>query len=111
MCTTLLPAGRSPAGTFSKGPVRRHATSEAGLPRVLMGDLNNWSRDRGAMRGLGDGWTVLAPGRSFPSRSPVAMLDRIIHSADLHCEEAGVHHSALAAKASDHLPVWAVLGG
>lgn len=88
-----------------------HATSEAGLPRVLMGDLNNWSRDRGAMRGLGEGWTVLAPGRSFPSRSPVAMLDRIIHSAELHCAEAGIHHSALAAKASDHLPVWAVLRG
>ena len=78
-------------------------------PSVLMGDLNEWSQHGGALREFGSGWQVLAPGRSFPSRSPLAQLDRIAHSygwCDVH---AHVHHSALAARASDHLPVVARL--
>lgn len=77
-------------------------------PTVLMGDLNEWSHSGGALRAFGD-HHVLAPGRSFHSRQPMAMLDRIIHSPDVVAEACGVHHSALAARASDHLPVWAVL--
>ena len=52
---------------------------------------------------------VLAPGRSFPARRPIAQLDRIVISSGLHVEAAGVHHSPLAAVGSDHLPVWAEL--
>ena len=85
------------------------AVGAAQMPGVLMGDLNEWSRDKGALRGFAEGWQVLAPGRSFPSRRPVAMLDRIVHSPGMRCEAAGVHHSALAARASDHLPAWATL--
>ena len=85
------------------------AVSETGIPCVLLGDLNEWSREKGALREFSEGWKVLAPGRSFPSRRPVAMLDRIIHSPELTCEAAGIHHSALAARASDHLPAWARL--
>lgn len=87
------------------------AVADGGLPSVLMGDLNEWSREKGALRGFAPGWQVLAPGRSFPSRRPVAMLDRIVHSPDFACEESGIHHSALAARASDHLPAWAQLSG
>ena len=43
------------------------------------------------------------------SRRPVAMLDRIVVSAEWTLREAGVHHSALAARGSDHLPVFARL--
>jgi endonuclease/exonuclease/phosphatase family metal-dependent hydrolase len=78
-------------------------------PCVMMGDLNEWSRDRGAFRSFGDGWHVLAPGLSFPSRRPVAMLDRIVHSPGWNVVESGIHHSALSARASDHLPAWACL--
>lgn len=77
-------------------------------PAVLMGDFNEWSRRGGALREFAeDDWHVLAPGRSFPSRRPVAMLDRIVVSAGCGVVESGVHHSALAAAASDHLPVFA----
>lgn len=79
-------------------------------PAVLMGDFNEWSRHAGCLHEFHHGaWQVLAPGRSFPSRRPVAMLDRIVASADWDCHSCGVHHSPLAARASDHLPVFARL--
>ena len=79
-------------------------------PAVLMGDFNEWARARGSLASFpADRWQVLAPGRSFPSRRPLAMLDRIVASAEWQCGALGVHHSALAARASDHLPVFARL--
>lgn len=78
-------------------------------PTVLLGDFNQWGRSSGAMRLFEKDWKLAASGNSFPSRRPIAPLDRIIHSADWNCVETGVHHSALAARASDHLPVTAVL--
>ncbi|AKH43458.1 endonuclease/exonuclease/phosphatase family metal-dependent hydrolase [Altererythrobacter atlanticus] len=78
-------------------------------PAVLLGDFNEWSTRKGAFRGFEDHWTVLHPGRSFPSRRPLAALDRIVHSSHWACDGAEVHHSALSAKASDHLPVRARL--
>jgi endonuclease/exonuclease/phosphatase family metal-dependent hydrolase len=78
-------------------------------PAVLMGDFNQWSHARGAMREFNGDWTQLVPGNSFPSRQPVAALDRIVVSAQLSCTAKGVHHSALSALASDHLPVFAEL--
>jgi endonuclease/exonuclease/phosphatase family metal-dependent hydrolase len=78
-------------------------------PTVLMGDLNDWTRDGRALREFGDGWRMVRPGHSFPARRPVVPLDRIVISHQWHVEASGVHHSALAAKASDHLPVWARL--
>jgi endonuclease/exonuclease/phosphatase family metal-dependent hydrolase len=76
-------------------------------PTVLMGDFNEWARHGGCFREFVRGWHLLAPGRSFPSRRPVAQLDRIVVSDDWRLLAMGVHHSALAARASDHLPVWA----
>ena len=78
-------------------------------PTVLMGDFNEWSTRGGSLRAFAGDWRVLAPGRSFPSRQPVAQLDRIVVSPDWHCNGQGVHHSVLAARGSDHLPVWARL--
>jgi endonuclease/exonuclease/phosphatase family metal-dependent hydrolase len=78
-------------------------------PTVLMGDFNEWALHGGCFREFGHGWRLLAPGRSFPSRRPVAQLDRIVVSENWEVLQAGVHHSALAARASDHLPVWARL--
>lgn len=83
--------------------------SNPAAPTVLMGDLNEWSPRGGCLRAFDGGWQVLAPGRSFPSRQPVAQLDRIVASPDWRCEGQGVHHSALSARGSDHLPVWARL--
>jgi endonuclease/exonuclease/phosphatase family metal-dependent hydrolase len=79
------------------------------LPAVLMGDFNQWSAGRGCMREFGDSWHVASTGKSFPSVRPVAGLDRIIASSDWRVIEAKVHHSPLATRASDHLPVKATL--
>ena len=78
-------------------------------PAVLMGDLNEWSQRGGALREFHAPWRVLAPGRSFPSARPVAQLDRIVVSDEWQVEETAVHHSALASRGSDHLPVYARL--
>ena len=78
-------------------------------PTVMMGDFNEWARHGGCFRELARGWQVLAPGRSFPSRRPVAQLDRIVVSEGWRVLEAGVHHSAMSALGSDHLPVRARL--
>jgi endonuclease/exonuclease/phosphatase family metal-dependent hydrolase len=78
-------------------------------PTVLMGDMNDWSRNGRALREFGAGWQVVGVGHSFPARRPVAPLDRIVISEDWHVAACGVHRSALAAQASDHLPVWATL--
>jgi endonuclease/exonuclease/phosphatase family metal-dependent hydrolase len=79
------------------------------VPTVLMGDLNEWSRRGGCFREFGDGWRVLASGASFPSRMPVANLDRIIISSEWELRATKVHRTALSAKGSDHLPVSASL--
>ncbi|MFC3213564.1 MULTISPECIES: endonuclease/exonuclease/phosphatase family protein [Novosphingobium] len=82
---------------------------EARVPTVIMGDLNEWAQRGGSLREFGGQWRVLAPGRSFPSRRPLAMLDRIVVSPDWAVEDTHVHHSPLAAVGSDHLPVVAAL--
>ncbi|TAD74206.1 MAG: endonuclease [Sphingomonadales bacterium] len=74
---------------------------------VLMGDLNEWRAQAGAFREFARHFTVLDPGPSFHSQRPVGRLDRIMHCNRLRMTGCGVHRSALAATASDHLPVWA----
>jgi endonuclease/exonuclease/phosphatase family metal-dependent hydrolase len=92
-----------------KAMLRHCDRCETACPTVLMGDFNQWGHSRGAMREFIAPWQALAIGDSFPSRRPLAALDRIIHSGEWLCESAAVHHSALAAVASDHLPVRATL--
>lgn len=78
-------------------------------PCVLLGDLNEWSLRGGSLAAFGTGWSVLAPGRSFPGTRPLAQLDRVVHSAHWQADDCQVHRSALAVAASDHLPVKASL--
>ncbi|MCH2497901.1 MAG: endonuclease/exonuclease/phosphatase family protein [Erythrobacter sp.] len=79
------------------------------LPTVIMGDFNQWGRQTGAMREFAQGWHIVTPGRSYPSRQPVATLDRIVASTHWNVVSSDVHHTALSTVASDHLPVKAVL--
>lgn len=79
------------------------------VPTVMMGDFNEWAQRGGCFREFDADWQVLAPGRSFPSRRPLALLDRIIVSAQWAVVETRVHHSPLSAIGSDHLPVFAAL--
>jgi endonuclease/exonuclease/phosphatase family metal-dependent hydrolase len=79
-------------------------------PTVLMGDLNEWRANAGCFREFGRHFTLLDPGPTFPSRRPLGRLDRIMHCGGLAVTDCGVHRSALASTASDHLPVWAKFG-
>lgn len=85
------------------------AGCERRCPTVLMGDFNEWARRGGCFREFDADWRVIAPGSSFPTRRPVAPLDRIVLSPEWKVLETTVHHSALSAKGSDHLPVRARL--
>ena len=79
------------------------------VPTVMMGDLNEWSAGSGCLRDFGRDFQLAATGPSFHARHPVARLDRIMVSPDLVIADCGVHMSAAARRASDHLPIWAVL--
>ncbi len=80
-----------------------------GLPTVMMGDLNEWSRSGGCLRDFGRRLEFAECGRSFHSRQPVGKLDRIMHCDQLRVLDSGVHNSAIARRASDHLPIWATI--
>lgn len=100
------------SGLHRRGQLRSvmaHLAAGDAAPTVMMGDFNEWSRRGGALRALDAGWQVLAPGNSYPARRPLVGLDRIVVSPEWHSLAVGVHHSRLAARASDHLPVFARL--
>ncbi len=86
-----------------------HIAEGEALPTILMGDCNEWRARGGCLSDFGEHHLLIDTGHSFHSRRPVARLDRIFASPDLEAIEAGVHISPLAARASDHLPVWARL--
>src|SRR5437762_11613742 len=77
------------------------------MPTVLMGDTNEWRTEAGCLREIEPEFHLAPTGPSFHARHPVAALDRIIVHKDLSIEAAGVHTSAAARRASDHLPIWA----
>src|SRR5438309_4059197 len=77
------------------------------MPTVLMGDTNEWRTEAGCLREIEPEFHLAPTGPSFHARHPVAQLDRIIVHKDLSIEAAGVHMSAAARRASDHLPIWA----
>lgn len=82
---------------------------EEKLPTVIMGDLNQWTTEGGALAQFAAHHNVIAPGPSFHASRPLLPLDRIITDLDFIVESAGVHSSPQALRASDHLPVWARL--
>jgi endonuclease/exonuclease/phosphatase family metal-dependent hydrolase len=77
------------------------------MPTILMGDTNEWRTAAGCLKEVGSDFRVAPTGASFHARHPVAALDRIIVHKDVNIEAAGVHMSATARRASDHLPIWA----
>jgi endonuclease/exonuclease/phosphatase family metal-dependent hydrolase len=78
-----------------------------GRPIVMMGDLNEWSRQSGCLRDFAGGFRFAPTGPSFHARRPIARLDRIMVSPDLDVVDSGVHSTPAARVASDHLPIWA----
>jgi endonuclease/exonuclease/phosphatase family metal-dependent hydrolase len=78
-------------------------------PTVLMGDLNEWSTRGGCLREFAAHHDFAPCGRSFHARRPIAQLDRILVSRDLRVVDSGAHRTAASRRASDHLPIWAVV--
>ncbi len=79
------------------------------LPTIVMGDFNEWSQAR-ALAPLDRRFDIIAPGHSFHSARPLAMLDRIAIDPVFHLHDSGVLNEGEARHASDHLPIWADLG-
>lgn len=79
------------------------------LPTVMMGDLNEWNPRGACLREFGADFQIAHSTPSFHARRPMARLDRIMVSPHFEIVASGTHHSPHAAKASDHLPVWARL--
>jgi endonuclease/exonuclease/phosphatase family metal-dependent hydrolase len=79
-------------------------------PVLLMGDLNEWRPAAATLAAFAAVLRLVPTGPSFHARLPVAALDRIFVSPGVPVLGSGVHHSATASIASDHLPVWARLG-
>ncbi|UVO54239.1 endonuclease/exonuclease/phosphatase family protein [Sphingomonas sp. SUN039] len=76
-------------------------------PTIVMGDTNEWRPHAGCLIDFAHKFRIAPTGASYHSRRPVGRLDRIMVDHDTRIIACGVHTSALAARASDHLPVWA----
>ncbi len=79
------------------------------MPTILLGDLNEWRRNRSGLKAFE---TIFGPQPllpSYPSRRPVLALDRVMGWPIGLIGERRVHDSHLARIASDHLPLTARL--
>jgi endonuclease/exonuclease/phosphatase family metal-dependent hydrolase len=74
-------------------------------PVVLLGDINEWFTWGRPLRWLHAHFGRPPAPRSFPSRCPTFRLDRIWVSRPSILTTVRAHVSALARRASDHLPV------
>ncbi|WP_019831708.1 endonuclease/exonuclease/phosphatase family protein [Sphingomonas sp. PR090111-T3T-6A] len=93
----------------ARAVIRHVEACDGHLPAVLMGDLNEWSLAGGCLKDFMGHFTFAPTAPSFHARRPIARLDRIMTTPDLAVIDAGTHHSPLAMRASDHLPIWATI--
>ncbi|WP_431272156.1 endonuclease/exonuclease/phosphatase family protein [Dankookia sp. P2] len=80
----------------------------AGIPTLLLGDLNEWrlDRSRSSLHALEPLFGPVGRGQpSFPSRRPLLALDRILGCSRTQVQPVEIHDSPLARVASDHLPL------
>lgn len=87
--------------------IRAALREGAARPEVIIGDFNEWAAAKG-LEAL-HGFALTTPGASYPARAPFGRLDRLAAGPGLAVLRAGVFDSALARRASDHLPIWADL--
>ncbi len=73
---------------------------------LIAGDFNEWSDIRGCEPWEGH-FSILYPGRSFPTLRPIASLDGIAYGSGISVRDHGVVHESKARVASDHFPIWA----
>lgn len=89
------------------GSLLSHAAEAADGPTVLMGDMNEWRRERrSALAGFAAGFGPIGAGvPSFPAYFPILALDRMIARPAGILGPVEAHDSPLARRASDHLPI------
>ncbi|TDY39063.1 endonuclease/exonuclease/phosphatase family metal-dependent hydrolase [Paraburkholderia rhizosphaerae] len=75
------------------------------LPVILLGDINEWFVWGHALRALVTHFKAAPAPRTFPSIWPVLSLDRIWMHPVERLVDIRAHRSALARRASDHLPL------
>jgi len=80
------------------------------MPTIFMGDLNEWRPSAPRLQRLYERMPDCAAPRSFHARLPTLRLDRIFVTPDLKLAGYEVVRNALTRRASDHLPVRAVIG-
>ena len=79
------------------------------MPTLLLGDLNEWRRGKSALGVLEQVFGDPPHPPSFPSFFPRLALDRILADPPGLVPRVEVHDTPLARRASDHLPLKAVL--
>jgi endonuclease/exonuclease/phosphatase family metal-dependent hydrolase len=84
-------------------------TALEGRPTLLMGDLNEWRSGGPAFQTLGKHFIIAPQRASFPSRYPMLALDRMMLTSHGELIDVAVHDTALARRASDHLPIKGLL--
>jgi endonuclease/exonuclease/phosphatase family metal-dependent hydrolase len=80
-------------------------------PLILLGDFNEWRPPSQPLRHLHRRFGRTPGVRSFPASLPLFALDRIWVQPRHALVAVEVHNSRRARRASDHLPIRAVIGG
>jgi endonuclease/exonuclease/phosphatase family metal-dependent hydrolase len=79
------------------------------LPVLIAGDCNDWRNTLGrgpfARHGFSQVTTPASRFRSFPAYFPMGALDKAFYRGDVFVRAARIVRSALAKRASDHLPL------
>jgi endonuclease/exonuclease/phosphatase family metal-dependent hydrolase len=78
-------------------------------PILVLGDLNQWWPFKRRRSRPGPGFPATRAPRTYPSRLPLLSLDRILARPAAVIDKIEVVKSRLASRASDHLPIRAVL--
>jgi endonuclease/exonuclease/phosphatase family metal-dependent hydrolase len=76
---------------------------------IVLGDINEWLPLSRPVRWLNELFGHSSRERTFPSRWPLFALDRVWVRPRHALLALGAHRSALAALASDHLPIKAII--
>lgn len=79
---------------------------DADMRTIVLGDFNEWRPSDPCLRPLNQRMGAPFRVRTFPSRFPAFCLDRIWAQPESALVHVKAHHSPLARKASDHLPVF-----